>query len=271
MEAGQRWANPTPPRCRRCSRKPKPRCTCDLWTGALRPRKRSSTCEEEDWMLSHVARAQRPRPGSGEAPVRGRGRSTFGSSHRRVRGFAFPVMCAFCFLLLLRLLFGSPSVFFSRTKQNGSGPVRSRNNTAENKSTNSGTVPSVLSNWSSTEDTETDSIRHHRFPQARNEENQLPIAQRTRVCSTALLSQCRRPRAGINRLRTTPHTSPPFWWRASAKTAPLTAAAFGRVRPHAVTALRTVMSTNAEGQNVGTLHGVVRDNPEDPHTRTSPR
>ena len=87
----QRWANLTPhiPRCRRCSRNPRPRCTCDVWTSALRPRKR-----EEDWILSRrcCQSPGRRRPGSGEIPVGGaksrRGRSTFGSSQSGVRGSA---------------------------------------------------------------------------------------------------------------------------------------------------------------------------------------
>ena len=65
-----------------------------------------------------------------------------------------------------------------------------KNYSAGNKSTNSGTMPSVPSNWSSAEDTrvpakarlqETDSIRHHLFLQARNEENRSKgVASRAR-------------------------------------------------------------------------------------------
>ena len=145
-------------------------------------------------------------------------------------------------------------VFFLRRKE--SGPV---------KSTNSGTMPSsVPSNWSSAEDTrvpakarlqETDSMRHHRFLQARNEENRskggASRARETANRSTNdSASGLHLPPVSMptttSRHRSPAHNSAyftSFWWRASSKTAPSTAAAFGRARPHAVTALRTVMST----------------------------
>ena len=82
----------------------------------------------------------------------------------------------------------------------------------------------------------------------------LPIAQRTIVPlgSTSLLSRCRRPSMFMSRSFAF-HSGPqPPGTRARES-------------------VRLVVLLNAEGRNVGTLHGVVRDNPGEPHTRTSPR
>ena len=120
------------------------------------------------------------------------------------------------------------------------------------------------SNWSSAEDTrdpanarlqETDNIRHHRFRQAKNVENHdadgASCARETASCSTnESASGLRRPPVSTP-TTTSWHRSPSLYsahfaflsWRASTNTATSTVEAFGRARPHAVTALRTVVST----------------------------
>ena len=127
-------------------------------------------------------------------------------------------------------------------------------------------MPSVPSNWSSAEDTrvpakarlqETDSMRHHRFLQARNEENRSKGGEvactgncqslNERWCLWAPPPSCldaddHEPASiACAQLRVLP---PPFGGGPLPKLLhQLTAAAFGRARPHAVTALRTAMST----------------------------
>ena len=120
--------------------------------------------------------------------------------------------------------------FFWRRKE--SGQVKSQNYSAENKSTNSGTMPSPPKTPESLRKrgckrrtacgTTAFSKQETKRTVAKEEcrvHGRLPIAQRTIVPlgSTSLLSRCRRPRAGIDRLRTTPRTFTSFWWRASSK------------------------------------------------------